>query len=57
MNKLYVRYWATKIKRLLKQNTYYENKFRSDEPTPYIMTNNIDYNKLIYYIDKILKGK
>lgn len=56
MNKLYVRLYATKIKRILKKNTHYENKYMGDIPTPYIMTNEKDYNKLMKYIDKLLKG-
>ena len=53
INKLYIK----KIKKILENNTYYENKYMGDTPTPYIMTNEKDYNKLMKYLDKLLKEK
>ena len=53
MRNLYLK----KIKNLLKKNTHYENRYRGDAPTPYIMTNEKDYYKLMKYIDKLLKGE
>ena len=53
MNKLYLK----KIKKLLEKNTHYENISMGDTPTPYIMTNEKDYYKLMKYIEKLLKGE
>ena len=51
------KYYIKKIKKILENNTHYENIARGDTPTPYIMTNEKDYNKLMKYIDKLLGGK
>ena len=50
------KYHVRKLKKILEKNTHYENRYRGDEPTPYIMTNEKDYYKIMKYIDKILKG-
>lgn len=53
INKYYVR----KLKKLLEKNTHYENKYMGDTPTPYIMTNEKDYYKIMKILDKLLGGK
>lgn len=51
ISKVYVK----RIKKILEKNTRYETIRMWDEPTPYILTNEKDYNKLMKYIEKILK--
>lgn len=53
INKLYLK----KIKKILEKNTRYETRWTWDEPTPYIMTDEKDYKKLMKYINKLLGGK
>lgn len=56
MNKLYTRFYVTKLKKLLEKSTRYETIGMWDEPTPYLFSNGKDYNKIMYCIDKLLKG-
>lgn len=51
MNKYYIR----KLKKLLEKSTRYETIGMWDEPTPYLLSNGKDYNKIMKIIDKLLE--
>lgn len=57
MNKARTKYYIRAIKKILEKNTHYETIKVFEDPTPYIMTNEKDYYKIMKLIDKLLGGK
>jgi hypothetical protein len=53
MNKLYIK----KIKKILEKNTFYENKYMGDAPTPYVLIEEKEYYKIVKYLLKLLEVK
>lgn len=53
--KVLVKYYVKRIRNIIQSNIHYETRYRGDEPIPYIMTDNKDYEKIMKYLDKLLK--
>lgn len=49
------KYYVWKLKKLLEKNTYFENNYMGDTPTPYIMTDEKDYYKMMNLVNKLFR--